>query len=86
MKPVSTVPFTVARYAVVIAGAEPVQRRTEQEALAVARRQTHGARVYLCVGELATDLWRRPVLVAEFGPKGRRLVAQFVNVATGQAA
>lgn len=67
MKPPSTAAFTVARYVVVTADREPMEHFTEDDALSAARRIRDGARVYLCVGEPPTDLWRKPVLVAEYG-------------------
>ena len=75
MKPASTATFTVHRFVVARDGAEPHEHLTEADAMRQARRS--GGRVYLCVGELATDLWRRPILLAEFASRGERTSRPF---------
>ena len=66
MKAESTAAFTVVRYAVVTGGREPMELRDEDKARQLARRR--GGKVYECVGEPATGLWRPAVLICEFDP------------------
>jgi len=69
MKPNCSAAFTVVRFVVVPHGPEPQEfrcpRQAERAAKAATRRLGRVS-LYLVMGELGTELWRRPQLLATF--------------------
>lgn len=72
MRPLCTSGYRVTRYVVAAHAREPVVFDTEEEAREAAAKRGE-ARIYQVTGEPLTDLWRRPVLVAEFADEAPRV-------------